>query len=732
VVAADPGLTRWHLAWRATLAVACVAFAEHFVGPAVRLPALVAMLLGGMIAMNGSFLLAGRGRGDVVLTAAGMPLVAFAGVAVAVAVDGNLLASRLGFVVLTVVAVYVRRFGIRGLNYGLLGWFAYMFGAFSQVKPDQLLPLCLVFLSAVAILVALMAGVTYQRPQTQLGAALRAFDLRVAAVARACADLLTDPGAKNARELHARRFYVLEAALIAEGHLASPAVEHDHAYRLRTRLLAAELAVEELATATIALAGSPGLPEPVLSASTATLRALAARDLDRAREHARELDGRGLHQSTGLSLTSLADAADRLCDALRPHTGPRHASDDDSPAPAFEPGVQLIAGNLPGTLGTAAEALEGGGVKGPRWLRLSLNSRQCVQAGLASLLTLLCALPVSTVRFYWAMLACLIVLTGTATSGETLVKGTHRVLGTALGAVAAIVAVHLTRGHDTLVVTVMAVCVFLAVYFFRVAYGVLAFAVTTLMGLLYNALGEFSDTLILTRLEETAVGAGVAALIAVLILPVHNRDTTAAARDAFVRDLVSLVKEVRDKMAGRDQGTDLLMSARRLDARMHQLALATHPWGGAALAGIDSAPVARRLASYSAITVRAKALATAAAMEPAPVPELDLVAPLTMPLRRLTGDYTLRIDTPYAPLRRPPAPVPRRGPAARLRALADDLAGAMDGLRAGDDMTTWIPPGRTAVSGHRRAAPPVFETRAGRDRHDARPDVPGAVVHRPR
>ncbi|MFB9834540.1 FUSC family protein [Actinoallomurus acaciae] len=689
LVAADPGLTRWHLAWRATLAVACVALAEHWIGPAVGLPSLVAMLLGGMIAMNGSFLLAGRPRVDAVITAAGMPFVAFAGVLLAVVVGGHVLASRLGFVVLTVVAVYVRRFGIRGLNYGLLGWFAYMFGTFSRVRPDQLLPLSLVFLAAVAILVILMAGVAYQRPRTRLSAALRAFDLRVAAVARTCADLLADPGPKNARELHARRFYVLEAALIAEGHLASPAAaEQDHAYRLRSCLLATELAVEELATATIALAGSAGLPEPVRSASTATLRALAAQDLDRAREHAHELDGRGLRQSDSLPLTSLADAADRLSDALGPRTGLRHATGDGPPTPAFEPGVQLIAGNLPGTLGTAAEALETGGVKRPR---LSLNGRQCVQAGLASVLTLLCAIPVSPVRFYWAMLACLIVLTGTATSGETLVKGAHRVLGTALGVVTAIAAVHLTRGHDTLVVMVMAVCVLLAVYFLRVAYGILAFSITTLMGLLYNALGEFTDTLILTRLEETAVGAGVAALIAVLILPVHNRNTTAAARDAFVRDLVSLVKEVRDRTAGRGCGTDLLMSARRLDARMHQLALATHPWGGAALTGIDTAPVARRLASYSAITVRAKALATAAAMEDSSVPDFDVVAPLTMPLRRLTGDYTLRIDTPYAPLRRPPAPLPHCGRARTLRVLADDLAGAMNGLRAGGDMTTWIP-----------------------------------------
>ncbi|MCW2865063.1 MAG: hypothetical protein JWP48_6771 [Actinoallomurus sp.] len=699
-VAADPGLTRWHLAWRATLAVACVAILEHWVGSTVGLPALAAMLLGGMVALNGSFLLAGRTRGDAVLTAAGMPLVAFAGVLLAVAVAGHALLSRLGFVVLTVLAVYVRRFSVRGLNYGLLGWFSYMFGTFARVSDGQLLPLVVVFVSAVAVLVILMAGVAYQRPQTTLSAALRGFDLRVAAVARACADVLTDPGPKTERELHARRFQVLEAALIAEGHLASPvAAEHDRAYRLRTRLLTAELAVEELATATIALADSGRLPYPVVSASTATLRALAALDLDGAREHARQLDGWNLPETEGLPLTSLADAAGRLCDALRPGTTPKHSHD---PLTAdFEPGVRLVAGHLPGSAATAADALQAS-TKSPRWLRLSLNGRQCVQAGLASVLTLLCALPVSATRFYWAMLACLIVLTGTATSGETLVKGTHRVLGTALGAVVAIAAVHLTRGHDTLVVAVMSVCVFLSVYFFRVTYGVLAFGITTLMGLLYNALGEFSDALLVTRLEETAIGAGVAALIAVLVLPVHNRNTTAAARDAFVRDLVSLVKAVRDKTAGRGCGADLLMSARRLDARMHQLALATHPWGGATLAGLDNAPVARRLASYSAITVRAKALATAAALETSP-PDVDLVAPLTMPLRRLTGDYTLRLDTPHSPMRRPPGPAPAGRQARTLRILADDLAGALDGLRAGGDMTAWVPSSQTAGTGSHRS-----------------------------
>ncbi|MFL6053695.1 MAG: FUSC family protein, partial [Actinoallomurus sp.] len=599
-VAADPGLSRWHLARRATLAVAFVALAEHWLGPAVGFPALVAMLLGGMVAMNGSFLLAGRSRRDVLLTAAGMPLVAFTGVLLAVTVAGHPLASRLGFAVLTVIAVYVRRFGIRGLNYGLLGWFSYMFGTFAHVGEGQLLPLTVVFVSAVAVLV-LLNTVVYQRPQATLSAALRGFDLRVAAVARACADLLADPGPKSRRDLHARRFHILEAALVAEGHLASPvATEHDRAYRLRTRLLAVELAVEQLATATIALAGSGSLPHPVVSASTATLRALATLDLDRARAHARELDGRRLGEAESLSLTGLADAAERLCDALRPRTGPKHSTDRDLMAADFEPGVRLVAGHLPGSAATAANALEADAGNSPRWLRLSLNSRQCVQAGLASLLTLLCALPVSASRFYWAMLACLLVLTGTATSGETLVKGAHRVLGTALGAVVAITAVHLTRGHDTLVVAVMAVCVFLSVYFFRVAYGILAFGITTLMGLLYNALGEFSDALLVTRLEETAIGAGVAALIAVLVLPVHNRSTTAAARDAFVRELVDLVTSVRDTLAGRLCGADLLISARRLDARMHQLALATHPWGGAALAGLDSAPVARRLAAYSA------------------------------------------------------------------------------------------------------------------------------------
>jgi uncharacterized membrane protein YccC len=690
-VAADPGLSRWHLAWRATLAVAFVAFMEHWVGPALGLPALVAMLLGGMTAMNGAFLLAGRSRADAALTAAGMPFAAFAGVFLAVAVTGYPIASRLGFVVLTVLAVYVRRFSVRGLNYGLLGWFSYMFGTFAHVTKDQLLPLTVVFLSAVAILVLLMAGVAYERPQATLNAALRGFDLRVAAVARACADVLADPGLKTERDLHARGFHVLEAALIAEGHLASPpTAEHDHAYRLRTRLLSAELAVDELAAATVTLAGSGRLPRRALSASTATLQALANLDLDRAREYARELDERDLGQAETLPLASLAHAVDQLCDALKPRAGPKQSAGDHPPTAEFEPGVHLVAGYLPGSAASAADSLEADTAKHPRWLRLSLNSRQCVQAGLASLLTLLCSVPVSSQRYYWAMLACLIVLTGTATSGETLVKGTHRVLGTALGVVAAIAAVHLTRGHDTFVVAVMSVCVFLSVYFFRVAYGVLAFGITTLMGLLYNALGEFSDALLVTRLAETAIGAGIAALIAVLVLPVHNRSATAAARDAFIRDLVDLVKTVRDKSIGRACAADLLMATRRLDARMHQLALAAHPWGGATLAGLDSAPVARRLAAYSAITVRAKALATATALETS-CPDIHLAASLTMPLRRLTGDYTLRLDVPASLGHVMTASDVESRRARTLSILADDLAGALDGLRAGGDLTTWAP-----------------------------------------
>jgi hypothetical protein len=682
--------------------VALVAFVEHWVGPALALPALVAMLLGGMVAMNGAFLLAGRSRGDAVLTAAGMPFIALAGVVLAVAVTGHPVASQLGFVVLTVLAVYIRRFSVRGLNYGLLGWFSYMFGTFAHVRKDQLLPLTVVFLSAVGILVLLMAVVAYQRPQATLSAALRGFDLRVAAVARACADVVADPSPKTQRDLRARGFQVLEAALITEGHLAAPpAAEHDDAYRLRARLLSAELAVNELAAATVTLAGSRELPRRVLPALTATLRALASLDLDRAREHARELGERHVDEEGNLPLAGLAHAVDQLCDALTPGTGPKHSVGGRPSTAGFEPGVHLVAGYLPGSAGSAADALEAGTGKSPRWLRLSLNGRQCVQAGLASLLTLLCSIPVSSQRYYWAMLACLIVLTGTATSGETLVKGTHRVLGTALGVVAAIAAVHLTRGHDTFVVAVMAVCVFLAVYFFRVAYGVLAFAITTLMGLLYDALGEFSDALLVTRLAETAIGAGIAALIAVLVLPVHNRSATAAARDAFVRDLVNLVKTVHDKSTGRTGAADLLMSARRLDARMHQLALAAHPWGGATLSKLDSAPVARRLAAYNAITVRAKALATATALETS-CPDVDLAARLTMPLRRLTGDYSLRLGMPappgYVPTSLLATPDVESRQERSLSILVDGLAGALDGLRAGGDMTARTPRLHTTAS----------------------------------
>jgi uncharacterized membrane protein YccC len=685
-IADDPGLARWHLAWRTTVAVAIVAVLEYWIGPLLGLRPIAAMMLGGVVAMNGSFLLAARTRLDASLTATAVPFIAFGGVAVAVAAGHYPQASRLGFVVLTVLAVYIRRFGNRGLNYGLLGWFCYLFGTFSHVTWDQLVPIGVVFLLATAGLVVLMVGVAYERPEATVAAALRGFDLRVAAVARACAELIADPVPKAERDLQARGLHVLEAALIVEGHLASSlAPANGQAHRIRTRLLSTELAVDEVTAAATALAGSGPLPVGVMSSAAAALRAAAHLDLDQARRYADELAKQPGGLADELSIAGLAHAVRDLSDALAAgddDSGPHPAGgrDPGSEAKEFEPGVHLIVGYLPGAATSAADALEAGGDARRRWLHPSLNTRQCVQAGLASLLTLVCAVQISPGRYYWAMLACLFVLTGTATTGETLVKGTHRLLGTALGVVAAIAAVHLTRGHDALIIAVMSVCVFVGVYFFRVAYAVLAFAVTTLMGLLYDALGLFSDALLVTRLLETAIGAVVAALVAVLVFPVHNRRAIAAARGTFVVELVALLEAVRDKSAGQPCTPDLLMSARRLDARMHQLALAAHPWGGPTLARLDGAGVARKLRTYTKITVRARALAAAAALHhPCP----DVAAKLTAPLRRLTGDYGLTLDLPERPW---PVLAATTGPerggvrTRTLTALADDLAAALSSL----------------------------------------------------
>jgi uncharacterized membrane protein YccC len=180
-----------------------------------------------------------------------------------------------------------------------------------------------------------------------------------------------------------------------------------------------------------------------------------------------------------------------------------------------------------------------------------------------------------------------------------------------LGLFAATVAVHLTGRHDAAVVAVMVACVVLGLYLFRVSYVFMAFAVTTVMGELYNVLHEFSSSLLVLRLEETALGSAIAVAVAVVVLPIRTADARAAAEQALLDDLADLLVDVRDRLRGEGPRSDLYLDSRHVDARLHQLALVTRPAAGAMLLGVNGRRSERDLSRWTAAAYRARALAEA-------------------------------------------------------------------------------------------------------------------------
>ncbi|HEU4675607.1 MAG TPA: hypothetical protein VFS29_06455, partial [Motilibacteraceae bacterium] len=298
VLASDPGLLRLRLGLRAVLGVAVAILVEGQVAPVVGVPALVAVLLGGMVAMNGAFVASGRPPREAFATLAWFPVVATAGVVLAGLLSGHRVVSLAGFVVAMVVAVYVRRFGTRGFAWGILGWLGYFFATFTKIGLGQV-PAVLAVLVAATACAFVAEAVVPDRPARSLARARTAFELRVGALVRTCRTALAG-GRRPERiagQLHARRFRLLEAALLVDGYLALAAQSAQAgaaASAARHRLLDIELAADSLAGHVEALVDGTDnedvdlRTDPCRRRLLDALDALAAGDLARARALAGE------------------------------------------------------------------------------------------------------------------------------------------------------------------------------------------------------------------------------------------------------------------------------------------------------------------------------------------------------------------------------------------------------------------------------------------------------------
>src|SRR5690606_16262313 len=128
--------------------------------------------------------------------------------------------------------------------------------------------------------------------------------------------------------------------------------------------------------------------------------------------------------------------------------------------------------------------------------------RAAVQVAVGSTLAILGGELISADRWYWAVLTCWIVFLNTASTGEILVKGYRRLLGTVFGVVAGIVLAGLVGQHTVAAFALVLLLIFAMFYSAPLSYTLTSFFVTAMLGLLYTLLHTYSWEVLVLRVEE--------------------------------------------------------------------------------------------------------------------------------------------------------------------------------------------------------------------------------------
>ncbi|MEU2600514.1 FUSC family protein [Streptomyces hirsutus] len=549
VAVPDPGLTRLAGAARALLAVvAAIATLYGLLnGLGLGATALPVAMFGGMVAMQAATKALDATIGGRRLTTTLMVLPAVAGVAIGAVTDPVPAAAAGALVGVVFCGVWVRRFGVRFAALGQLGFMASYFALLLRL-PLSLMP-WLTVSAVVGVIWAYLARFVLipERPAQVLRRGLVAFSGRLLDVFDPLIDAVSaarwDPDITrrvrtNLRQLH-RCGRFLEGQLRA---LAPTTVDTgQQPGDLRLRLFDVELAAGHLVR-TAGRIAQTGTEVPIvvrarlagmLTEAQQNLRTTAHRhrvtrptsgaDVPEAttpgpaRPGLPTDDTRRLHDAVEELLAAVARASDLQTAVLADRDATRGEVTTDSVPTDPEPPPVTPTGHP----------------------RLIFTTRQAIQAAVATGLALLAGAALSPTRQYWAAIAAFVVFGGTDTSGHAIVKGLQRIAGTLLGAVIGFAIALLTGAAPAVVLPLVAVCVFAAMYTAPISYAQMVFWMTMLIALLYEFLGKLNTLAIELRVAETILGAVIALATATFLLPTRTREK-------FTTDLLALLHTIGD------------------------------------------------------------------------------------------------------------------------------------------------------------------------------------------
>ena len=656
-IGSDPGFLRLRAATRTTASLASSLGILYLLTRVTGQPLTVA-LLGVIITMIAAQSVNEADPRQQRITMALLPLPAALSITAASLLAGHLVAGDVVFVVVVFAAVYARRFGARGRALGMVAFNAYFATLYLRASISELPWMIGAVVVGTVCTFVIRTYVLPDRPERVLRATVRALRARMAIVVDATTEAVRTGylDERRLRRMRARTIRLNETALLIQDQIedkANPAVLWPGVTgeQLTPWLFDAELAVEWVSTAgrRLAALGTETVSEDPASIPTTTRGELVAALTQLARALRVPQPG-GLQQA--------AEQAQRILDQQ-----PRPTPTDDpgnaairrlalaiiNAAKATADVRAIVEGAAPVSTDVApAPASDGDGQQADKQSSgLRPSTRQAIQVSLAAALAIVAGQLVSPTRWFWAVIATFVIFAGTNSWGETLTKGWQRLIGTMLGVPCGMLVATLFAGNQLGSLVMIFVCLFCAFYFKDVTYSLMTFWITTMLALLYGLLGQFSLSVLMLRIEETAIGAVIGITVAILVLPTNTRTAIRDDTRSFLTALSALIENSVTTMFCDGKAVSPTEQARELDRSLQQFRVTAKPLmaGVAGLAGRRS--IRRGLRLFTACDRYGRSLARSSEQYQEPIgtqPQADAFMSAAAQTRRNIDTLVAIID----------------------------------------------------------------------------------------
>ena len=371
-----------------------------------------------------------------------------------------------------------------------------------------------------------------------------------------------------------RDLWTVASALLISGvvvHLVRNVVVLDRPALEFRRLVSAALSVSQKLRK---LVDAVGRAEPRASDLRLVMTALSAEI--RACESALPLENPGLDDSEttiALRLLDLQVAAETLIhEASRQQAENRQARPRTDAAisevlkaeTALQAGLAALPASFPSSVGNDTPVTKADWFpKRGEWLR-DQTLRRALQVTLACAIAALLGEAISSERWFWAVISAFMIFNNAQSGAAVAVRGFDRAWGTAIGIVIGIILATLTHNHLLWLSAALAISVFITFFVARVSYVAMSLFLTISLSLIYGLIGIFTPELLVLRLQETAIGVGSGALVALLLFPISLHQQIAKAINALLIALADLLEAISD-VGKQDRGRSLARNAAAVD-----------------------------------------------------------------------------------------------------------------------------------------------------------------------